>query len=157
MAVVLAILGVTLLLVGRPKGIQSVRTVDYAGTVTSAQRVADYHLVAPKGLPSQWRATSAYVDQPGGDQPLALHVGFVTPAGRYAALEETKAPAPAFVQQQVNGAPPAGTVVVDGRSWQTYRAAAGEESLATTYDTAAVVLTGGAGLDELKTLAAALR
>lgn len=120
---------------------EAVKTVDYADQTAAAKKVSSDALV-PNGLPSSWRATSVRFEP----TPLSLHIGFVTPADKYAALEETTGDASSLLRALgVRGG---------GPERQTKK---GEIALVITHGRATAVVTGSAGLVELRALAASLR
>src|SRR3954452_21270294 len=70
---------------------QHVTVIDYRSELNQARRVSAHTLLAPSGLPSTWRATS--VSSSGGSgKPIVFHLGYITPAGDYAAVEESDGP-----------------------------------------------------------------
>ncbi|WP_316526519.1 DUF4245 domain-containing protein [Kitasatospora brasiliensis] len=135
-----------------------VRTVGYQVEAASAKRAAPYPLLAPEGLPAKWRATSV------GYRPAdtnngkgnAWHLGFVTPSGQYAAIEQSDVPRDALLAEYVKGAKPEGTSEVAGRAWERVQ---GEKDRALTAQTGSgtTLLTGTASYEELAELAQALK
>lgn len=140
----------------------SIKTVDTAGAIAAARSSAGYPLLAPSGLPPSWRPTSA---RNGGGSALGgsgttLHLGYVTPRRQYLDFEESDAPG--FVSDQLSGGggktpQSLAPVEIDGTRWQQWRTATGQLALSQTAGRRSVVITGSAGLDELRTFAAALR
>lgn len=159
LGLVLAVVGVVFLLAQPQRGAsRRVRTVDFGADVRAVVGSAPYPVVAPTGLPTGWRATSSRAsipELPGG--PVGLHVGFVTPAGRYAALEESNAPPEGFLVSLLSQGPTEGTVDIAGQPWERRRDRDGQPALRRTVGGATVVLVGTAGLGELGTLAGSLR
>ncbi|MEV7022819.1 DUF4245 domain-containing protein [Kitasatospora sp. NPDC093558] len=132
--------------------------VEYRVEAATAKRAAPYKLVAPEGLSDKWRATSVSY------QPAALsngkgnawHLGFVTPSGQYAAVEQSDVPKDSLLSDKVDGAKPDGTADVAGRTWDRVqgtkaRALTSQDGGGTT------LLTGTASYDELAELAQALK
>ena len=74
-----------------------VQTVSYSDEVRAATRLTAGAVLEPVGLPHGWQPTSARVGGGNGD-PMTLHIGYVTPAGEYAALEESDGPAAGFLR-----------------------------------------------------------
>lgn len=137
---------------------QVVHVVSYADQLRGARTVAPGRIFAPVGLDARWRPTSARVDP--GSRPglVTFHIGFVTPAQQYAALEETTGDPVAFRGTVLgSGARPVGTTSVGGVAWQEWRASDGSFALLRTVRPTTVILTGGAALGELRTLAGTLR
>ncbi|MFJ9610239.1 DUF4245 domain-containing protein [Kitasatospora sp. NPDC101176] len=135
-----------------------VHVVEYKVAAASAKRGAPYRLLSPEGLPDQWRATSVGY-QPaanGKGQGNAWHLGFVTPSGQYAAVEQSDVPRDVLVGAKAAGAKPDGTSEVAGRTWERLQ---GEKSraLVVQSDGATTVLTGTASYEELAELAQALK
>ncbi|MFV0463893.1 MAG: DUF4245 domain-containing protein [Nostocoides sp.] len=89
---------------------------------TSARAVVDstgWPIVEPVDLPQGWKATSVrYVRSTGG--LMTWHVGYVTPAGTYAAVEQTKDATTDWVRTQTNRAPKTGSIQIDGVSWDMH-------------------------------------
>lgn len=136
----------------------AVQPISYDQYVVAARRFTTVPVWSPVGLGERWRPTSARVSGAGG-APVTLHVGFVTPAGRYAGLEEGVART--FLADRLGeqaarrGALRA--VDVAGTVWQLRRTAQGELALTRTAGRMTLVVTGSAALPELRRLAASLR
>ena len=159
MSVVLVFVALLVLVVQRRHG-DAVKVVDYSSAVAKARSIAAYQVLAPAGLPADWRATSVRLGRPEGrDQPpLSLHVGFVTPDGQYAAVEESDQPdRTGFVRDVVGKGAADGSVDVAGQAWELHGTEAGDHrSLVRRTGTAVYVVTGSASVAELSTLAGAL-
>jgi hypothetical protein len=137
-----------------------VHVVDYAPELRAARSVAPYHVVAPVGLPPTWRATSARhtTSGTGTQRQVTFHLGFVTPRGGYASVDETNGPAQPLVHDQLGQHPrPLSTVTLGAATWQELRAAHDELALVRTSAGVTVVVHGAAGMGELAALATALR
>ncbi|MFI9270580.1 DUF4245 domain-containing protein [Kitasatospora sp. NPDC052896] len=133
-----------------------VRVVDYSSSYSSAKRAAPYPLLAPQGLPAGWRATSVQYTPPAGNSGIATwHLGFVTPEGKYAALEQSDAAKDDVLAAVVPGYQPDGSASVDGKQWERYQGDS-YRGLTEPTGTATTVVTGSASYDELAQLAAAL-
>jgi hypothetical protein len=138
-----------------------VRTVDTTVAAAQARDQAPFEPVVPVGLPTTWRATSAgYESARTSSVPNAAHwhVGYVTPAGEYAAVDQAGGDPTVMVRSVVDGARQVGTgtgtfagwhrwVVVDGRR-QGYVLPVGDTT---------VVVHGTADDAELGTLKDSLR
>lgn len=137
---------------------ERVKVVEYSDKVAAARRVAPGAVLAPVGLPSSWRATSARIAVPGGAGVVELHVGFVTQQEEYAALEETTGAAGRFVPRLLGKkAERTGEVTIDGAAWQRWRSESGEAAFVRQAGRTTVIVTGSAPLDELRLLAGSLR
>lgn len=143
-----------------------VMTVDVQSELSVLVNDAPFTVLAPQGLPAQWRATSIRTSVP--DQArsgaASLHIGYVVDRRprTYAALEESNGPADTFVRQQLGSTVAAGTVSVAGESYTERRNAGGYVSLARTAGGVTVVATGGgrsggAILADLEVLVGSLR
>ncbi|WP_245984926.1 DUF4245 domain-containing protein [Streptomyces tateyamensis] len=132
-----------------------VKVVDYSAALASAKRAAPYPVLAPQGLPQQWRATSVtYRKDPAGH--AGWHLGFVTPDGKYASVEQTDAPPNDLLKTVVTGYAPDGGSTIDGRSWTRYQ---GDHyrGVTETSGSATTLVAGSASYPELEQLAQALR
>lgn len=136
---------------------QHVTVIDYSTELRQAQRVSAQQVVGPSGLSASWRATS--VSLTGGDpDPVAFHLGFVTPDGDYAALEESNRPRTAYLATLLGKtAKPLPDVRVGAVSWSSLRSSNGRVALISPSTTMTVVVTGTAKLSELTALAASVR
>jgi hypothetical protein len=134
--------------------------VSYRGDLTTLAALAPYPAVAPVGLPASWQPVSSLLTVGGanGTGTVTWHLGFTTPDGALASLEETNAAAAAFVRRMTN----------DGTALPPMRLADGTWSVSSTpsrgqrsmYFTSpagfTVVVTGNATWAELRELAASL-
>ena len=136
---------------------QHVTVIDYSTELNQARRVSAHPLVAPSGLPATWRATS--VSSSGGSgKPVVFHLGYVTPAGDYAGVEESDGAAGPYLVSLLGKAPTTlDPVRVGAASWQQLRAKNGRLALVGGVNPMTVVVTGTAKLPELTVLAASLR
>ncbi|QFG24843.1 DUF4245 domain-containing protein [Actinomadura sp. WMMB 499] len=138
---------------------QILPTVDYGSQLWVMRNDAPFAVHAPVGLPAGWRPTSSRVhglDEAG--EPVAWHLGFVTPDDRYAALEQSDEKASEYVPRMTNSSKPLGTMQVAGHTWQKYHRADKEaNSLARTLpDGVSLVVTGTAPYADLAVLAGSL-
>jgi uncharacterized protein DUF4245 len=161
------VLGATVLVVAipAPHAAQPV-AISYRGDQAALARLAPYPAVAPAGLPAAWTPVSSSLTVGGaaGAGTVTWALGYVTPDGALASLEETNARAAPFVRRMTNN----GTVLLPaqppppgpgGRIW-TFSAtpARGQRSLyATSPAGFTVVVTGSATWADLRLLAASLR
>jgi Protein of unknown function (DUF4245) len=139
-------------------------TVSYGGDLAKLARLAPYPAVAPAGLPASWQPVSSSLTVGGanGAGTVTWHLGYSTPDGSLASLEETNANAGAFVRRMTNDGtplPPASQVRLDGQAWRlSATPARGQRSMYLTSPAGfTVVVTGNATWAELGELAASLR
>jgi hypothetical protein len=141
-------------------------TVSYRGDLIKLARLAPYPAVAPVGLPASWQPVSSGLTVGGanGAGTVTWQLGYTTPGGSLASLEETNAGAAAFVRRMTND----GTVLptsqlaparLDGRTWNlSATPARGQRSMYVTSPAGfTIVVTGNATWAELRELAASLR
>jgi hypothetical protein len=136
-------------------------TVDYGSQLWAMRNDAPYTVYAPEGLPVHWRPNSSRVHGlgSGGKDPVAWHLGFVTPSEEYAALEQSNEKASEFVPRMANSSQPVGTQQVNGVTWTKYhRKDKKANTLARTLPNGvSLVVTGTASYAELAVLAGSLR
>ena len=154
MAVVLAFVLVILWLTPRPRT-DPVRVVDYTAALQQAQQTAPYDVYAPYALDPAWRATSARTER-GPEGALMWHLGFVTPGGEYAAVEQSDGPAESAVRRFSGAAPAVGSADLAGATWERREDAQGR-TLWRRLDGGMVAVTGTAAWPELEQLARTLR
>ena len=135
--------------------------ISYASDQAALARLAPYPAVAPAGLPASWQPVSSALAVGGanGAGTVTWQLGFVTPDGTLASLEESNASAAAFVRRMTNDGNSLAPVRLDGRAWRpSSTPSRGQRSM---YLISAagftVVVTGNASWAELRELAAALR
>lgn len=156
LAVVLAMVAAIVLLTPR-QNLEAVKVIDYSQQLRAARTVAPYHVYAPVGLPSGWRATSVRY-QPDVAGAATWHLGFVTPSVQYAAVEQSNGPADPFIGAMTNWSQPQGALLVGQVPWEKrYRADKDQRALVRVSGSMTVVVTGTASWTELTELAAALR
>jgi hypothetical protein len=136
-------------------------TISYASDLAVLARLAPYPAVAPAGLPVSWQPVSSGLAVGGANGPgtVTWQLGFMTPDGALAALEESNASAEAFIRRMTNDGTALAPVRVDGMAWQlSSTPARGQRSM---YRVSAagftVVVTGNATWAQLRALAASLR
>jgi hypothetical protein len=140
-------------------------TISYAGDLATLSRLAPYPAVAPAGLPGDWQPVSSGLTAGGatGAGTVTWQLGFMTPDGALAALEESNASAAAFIRRMtndgVNPKTPQAAVRVNGQVWSLSSVPArGQRSMYfTSPDRFTVVVTGNATWAQLRELAGALR
>ena len=156
--VVVAIVAVVVALRVEPNSGPTVRRFDYSGVVQQARIQAPYDVLAPVGLPRAWRATSGRAGADDGSGSVTWHLGFVTPSGDYAGIEQSNG-APVRVLARVSGgASPAGRVVIRSATWRRVTGGDPEpKALVLEGQSVTTVVAGRATWRELRTLAASLR
>ena len=133
-----------------------VRRFDYSGVFSQARGQASYDVLAPIGLPDAWVPTSARTTRAGA--AVTWHVGFVTPADDYAALEQSDGNPATFVRQVADGGDRAGSVVIGTATWRRVEGGDPEpRALVLERDAVTTVVAGNAGWAELRELAASLQ
>jgi hypothetical protein len=134
--------------------------ISYRGDLAQLARLAPYPAVAPVGLPASWQPVSSGLAVGGanGAGTITWQLGYMTPAGSLASLEETNASAGAFVRRMTNDGTPVAPASVDGRTWSLNQAPSrGQRSMYVTSPAGfTVVVTGNATWAELRELAASL-
>jgi hypothetical protein len=155
MALVLAVVAVVLLLTLRDEPTQEVREIGYSAQLDETRAVASYDVLAPVGLGSGWKATSARGRSESGD--VTWHLGLVTPDGEYAAVEQSDGPRKAFVDDHAAGGEDAGQVVISGGAWQRIEGGKPEtRALLLRGDGVTTMVAGSASWSELTRLARSL-
>jgi hypothetical protein len=135
--------------------------VSYRGDLAELARLAPYPPVAPAGLPASWTPVSSGLAVGGanGAGTVTWQLGFMTPDGALASLEESNASAAGFVRRMTNDGTPLAPARLDGRTWS--RSAAPSRGQRSMYVTSSagftLVVTGNASWAELRQLAASLR
>ena len=135
--------------------------VSYTRDLARLARTAHYAVLAPEGLPRGWRPDSSVLTLGGANGPgtATWHLGYVTPSGRDASLEESDASAAGFIRRMTNSGTAQPPARVSGRLWNlAWTAGRGQRSMYyTSRAGATVVVTGNATWAELRALAASLR
>ena len=136
-------------------------TVSYRGDLAALTRLAPYPAVAPAGLPASWQPVSSALAVGGanGAGTVTWHLGYLTPGGTLASLEETNASPAGFVRRMTNDGTPQPPIRLNGRTWRlSATPARGQRSMYVTSPAGfTVVVTGDASWADLRELAASLR
>ena len=136
-------------------------TVSDRGDLDRLARLAPYPAVAPHGLPASWQPVSSGLTVGGanGAGTVTWALGYMTPDGLLASLEETNAPPAAFVRRMTNSGTPLPPSSVNGQAWNlSATPARGQRSMYRTSPAGfTLVVTGNATWPELRQLAASLR
>jgi Protein of unknown function (DUF4245) len=156
LTVVLAVVAVVLLVGMRDEPQQQIREIGYAEKLAQAREVASYDVLAPVGLGVGWKATSARGLE--GNGAVTWHLGFVTPDGHYAAVEQSDGAARSFLNEHVAGAQDAGRVRLGSDQWQKVEGGTPEvRALVLRGEAQTTLVAGSATWAELTALATALR
>lgn len=132
--------------------------VDAGSKASHVARQTGWEVELPSGLGSDWVPTVASL-APGSDNVLTFTTVWSTPAGRDIALKEAASVTSGWLGRSVNNGVRAGSVTVDGRTWERYAATdRGQVSyvLRGAGNDVTLVATGVVPEDELKTLVGAL-
>jgi Protein of unknown function (DUF4245) len=135
-------------------------TISYRSDLTRLARLAPYPAVAPAGLPASWQPVSSSLAVGGanGAGTVTWHLGYATPDGSLASLEETNASAGGFVRRMTNDGTPLPSTRLANMTWGVnVTPSRGQRSLYVTSPAHfTVVVTGNATWAELRQLAASL-
>jgi hypothetical protein len=119
LVLIIAAVGFVRSLVTEDEVARPVSTVDYRGQLRAARDMADYPVLAPRGLRNGWVATSADLQSTGGT--VRWHLGFLTPAREYVGLEQGDADPAQIVHTFTADLRRAGVVDIAGERWLLYR------------------------------------
>jgi Protein of unknown function (DUF4245) len=136
-------------------------TVGYSGDLARLIRLAPYPAVAPAGLPGSWQPVSSGLTVGGADGAgtVTWQLGYMTPGGWLASLEESNASAAAFIRRMTNSGTVLAPARVAGQLWTlSSTPSRGQRSMYYTSPAGfTVVVTGNATWAQLRELAASLR
>ena len=131
-----------------------VRTVDYAHLVAEGKADGRLSMLAPRPMPSGWRATSARYR---GGVDAHWHLGVLTSGEKYVGLEQARDSVDDLIAAAVKGDPVRGEPIeLDGQQWQQWRVHKGDYVLTRTDGDAAVLVRGSAPAIEIQAFAARL-
>ena len=134
--------------------------ISYRSDLASLVRLAPYPAVAPAGLPESWVPVSSGLAVGGanGAGTVTWQLGYQTPDGSLASLEETNASATPFIRRMTNDGTALAPLLVTGQTWHLSSAPSrGQRSMYYTSSTGrTVVVTGNATWAQLRELAASL-
>lgn len=136
-----------------------VQEIDPSSTVALAAARAGYPVLAPSGLPEDYRPTSARTDagNAGEGDPVTLEVGYLTPSEEFAGFVISDDPRSAPVASVLDGAVDRGTVTLGGEEWARSTTTRNETALSRTVGEVTVLVTGSASDAELEAVAEAVR
>jgi hypothetical protein len=110
----------------------------------------------PSGLGDDWVPISQDVNQSGG--AVTLRVGFYTPDEAGAQLIESDGPAKRLIGEELGKAPKeTGVLSTKYPDWKTYITVDGNNALVYSTDDLTIIVHGDASVDELGSLARALK
>lgn len=137
-------------------GKPAARSVDVSASAVALGSTARFPLATPTGLPAGWAGRAATLRN-----GLVWHLTYVTPATRYAALDQSAGSGTALVEELLPQRRAAGTVSLPSGTWQRFTAAATADGadrsgLVQQRAGSTVVVSGTAGADELGVLAGSL-
>jgi Protein of unknown function (DUF4245) len=136
-------------------------TISYSADLARLARLAPYPAVAPAGLPASWQPVSSGLAVGGanGAGTVTWYLGFMTPDGALAGLEESNASAATFVRRMTNDGTALAPTRLDGQAWRLSSTPSRGQRSMYLISTAGftLVVTGNATWAELRELAASLR
>jgi hypothetical protein len=134
-----------------------VKVVDPTSVIQGARAAESWPVLAPVGLPSTWRCTSARIDTALDGQDI-VHLGYLTPDDTYVGLEQSATKAISFVSDSTVSGRETGTRDVAGTTWTTYQNDDGtHRSLVRSASGATYVVVGTATWDVLDRFASTLQ
>ncbi|MCA1782861.1 MAG: DUF4245 domain-containing protein [Dermatophilaceae bacterium] len=132
--------------------------IDVLETAQQVEQSTGWPISAPRDLPEEWVSTRAQYLR-STDSLMTWQAAYQTPAGDYAALQETVDATDAWVTAQVNRSPRVGQLEVAGTTWDQYnRDGKVQRSLVRRGEPGEVttVVTGTASFEELQVLVESL-
>jgi hypothetical protein len=168
MTLSMLVVGVVVILIAQPWRQNATQTaervVPWQGAAQSARAQVDWPVLVPAQDPVGWTPTSARVSST-VDGRTALHIGWLTAAHQYAALEQSDTADVRYLDQSTSSGRPTGeSVVLTGRSWDRWTSGDGGTRCLVQVrvpqaggDAVSYVVTGSAGWAELEALASSLR
>ena len=126
--------------------------VDYSSELTGFRELTDVNALAPVGLPKSWRANAASLTHDASTLGVSMHIGFVTPDGRYAGLDESTMPAAVRTVLGNRGLNVIGVVTIGGIGWERRISDRGEQALTRNAGKVQIIVTGNATSGELQLL-----
>jgi hypothetical protein len=156
----LAVAAIVVVAVPIPHAAEPV-TISYRADLAKLARLAPYPAVAPAGLPGSWQPVSSGLAIGGanGAGTVTWQLGYMTPDGALASLEETNAKAAGFVRRMTNDGTPLAPAELAGQTWNVSATPArGQRSMYYTSPAGyTLVVTGNATWAQLRELAVSLR
>ncbi|MFF5469303.1 DUF4245 domain-containing protein [Streptomyces achromogenes] len=132
-----------------------IQRVDYRVELLTARRAASYPVAAPEGLPSTWKPTSVRSE---GKDAGRWHLGFQTPDGQYAQVEQSTHKRADFIDDATQGGSATKqTERIGDRTWTRYTGGRYDALVLEDTPGSTTVVSGTASFKDLTTLAAALK
>ncbi|MEU6529567.1 DUF4245 domain-containing protein [Streptomyces sp. NPDC046928] len=154
LAVTVLAAGVVYLFVPHDDGTPDLPRVDYRVELLTARRAASYPVVAPQGLPDNWKPTSVRFQ---GDKFDAWHLGYHTPDGGYVQVQQSMEKPEDFIEQASQGGHRTDvTERIGERTWTRYTGGR-YDALVSREDGATTVVAGTGSFGQLTEMAKALR
>jgi len=150
LVVVIAAIAVILLITHRAEP-DPVRVVSINAPLMLANMQASFPVEVPQGREG-YRLTSARFS----GKPIPVwHLGYVTPETQYVEVEQSATTKLKFLESRLANTTPAGSVVIDGATWNVYDGSA-QHVLIRQEKGVTTAVSGTAPLEELKTVAGSL-
>ncbi|GAA2551703.1 MULTISPECIES: DUF4245 domain-containing protein [Streptomyces] len=147
--------GVVWLFIPHDDSPPDLKRVDYRVDLLTARRAASYPVAAPEGLPEAWKPTSVRFR---GDEGDAWHLGYQTPDGEYAAVEQSTQKRQLFIEDATQGAEETEvTQQIGGKTWTRYEGGHYDALVLEGAEGSTTVVTGTASFGQLTKMAEALR
>jgi hypothetical protein len=142
----------------RQSPVDPVVEVDPGSAVRASAESADYEVLAPSGLPEEYRPTSARTTAGGAGEgePVTLEIGYLTPAEEFAGFVISDDREAEPLRVVLDGAEDRGAVSIGGESWTRATTARGEIALSREAGQVTVLVFGSAGEEELTEVAGSL-
>jgi Protein of unknown function (DUF4245) len=157
-AAVTCLIMAALIIVLTPRPVTPVAVpVNYQADLAKFRRLAPYPVLAPRGLPGGWQVVGSRLTAvPGG--AVSWHLGYVTPSGLVASLEESSERPASFILRMTNNGNLLPPVWAGGAWWaRRWRADKDQRSMYRSAPGAfTIVVTGTSSWAELSVLAGAL-
>jgi hypothetical protein len=118
---------------------QPVAPVEWRQSVAFARAQAEFELLAPRSLPTGWRATSVEFSQ----DPPRWHLGLLTRRDRYVGLEQTGDLARSAVETYVDeAATREESLLIGGQRWAQWTDSGGDRALVRRQDGLTTLVVG---------------
>ncbi|MDQ1287739.1 MAG: hypothetical protein QG622_1304 [Actinomycetota bacterium] len=114
--VIIGMVAVIVALVPFPNSVPR-QAVDVAAAARGSTGRLGFAPAVPGSLPSGWTATNVGVRR-SADGITTWHIGYLTPDGHYASIEQAAEVTPRWLEIMDSGAVPVGTETVDGTTWE---------------------------------------